>query len=110
MICIARKESLKNICIYFLNIRKIAKKDHSNRIVRMRSLVGFASALKAYLSGDVNNVRLKLYIIQLFHAFAGNIPRCYGRTDVLSPEAARPVVIVDRVVHSTEGDRNGCCL
>ena len=50
--------------------------------------------------------------IQLFHAFAGNNqnyrPRCCGRPDPLSPEA-RPPAIVDRVVHSTDGERIDCC-
>ena len=52
--------------------------------------------------------------MQLFHAFAGNSqnyrPRCCGQPDSLSPEDARPRAIVDRVVHSTEGDIIVCCL
>ena len=30
-------------------------------------------------------------------------PRCCGRPDALSPEAARPMAIVHQVVHNTEG-------
>lgn len=45
----------------------------------------------------------------LFLAFAGNSQyyrtRHCGQPDALSPEAARLMAIVHRVVHSTEGER-----
>ena len=55
-----------------------------------------------------------VYLMQLFHAFAGNSqnyrPRCCGRPNALLPGAARPRAIVNRVVHITEGNNNDCCL